>query len=110
MRLRRGRCAAPLARRFDVFPRERLLVPRSEDGFAAPAAHLRRVTDLLGLASLAAAGCVGAFDAWNRGVAIDLDPPTRRLLEACFAPHEERLVAPLGPTFRRPRAGGPTTA
>lgn len=108
--LGRGRYAEQLERWFEVFPRERFLVLRSEDVFAAPAAHLRRVTDFLGLAPLDPARYVGTFDVWNRGVALDLAPETRRLLEAYFAPHEERLVALLGPTFRWPRAERPTSA
>ncbi|MCC7139423.1 MAG: sulfotransferase [Planctomycetes bacterium] len=98
--LGRGRYAEQLERWFEVFPREQFLVLRSEDVFASPAEHVRRVVDFLGLAPLDPTRWVGEFDVWNRGLSLDLDPDTRRVLEDYFAPHEDRLVALLGPTFR----------
>lgn len=97
--LSRGLYADQLARWAKFFPRERVLVVKSEDFFADPAEALRAVLKFLGL------------PAWEPGVSDlrgirneggyeqQMNPATRRRLEKYFEPHNRRLYDYLGVDF-----------
>ena len=79
--------------------RDRLLVLRSEDFFADPAAAVSRVTDFLGLPARDPASYVREFTPHNPGRYAALDATTEARLRDAYAPHNERLAALLGPEF-----------
>jgi hypothetical protein len=93
--LARGRYAEQLERWLACYPRERLLVLRSEDLAAEPSASLRRALAFLGLdagpgdALRVERRNVGGYDA-------ALDPALRRRLADYFAPHDARLHELIG--------------
>ncbi len=74
------------------FPREQVLILRSEDFYAAPAIVLRRVTDFLGLPPLA----LGRYARHNDGRTPAMNPRTRAFLQEYFRPFNARLYAFLG--------------
>lgn len=88
-----GRYAEHLERWLEVFPRDQLLVLRSEDLFAEPERVFRRVTDFLGLTPFAP-----PFRRYNEAPAGRLDPAARALLTTYYEPHNARLGELLGPT------------
>ena len=93
--LARGIYADQLEGWLEHFPREQLLVLRSEDLFADPAQSLARVFEFLGLPAWQAA----QFPRFNAGEYSDVDPAVRDWLVRYFAPHNERLYALLGRDF-----------
>jgi len=90
--LARGRYAEQLERWFDVMPRQRVLVLRSEDLYAQPAATFARVLAFLELP----AWSPGRFRTLNAATSTDMPPATRARLRAYFRPHDERLADLLG--------------
>jgi hypothetical protein len=83
----RGRYAEQIERWWEVFPKDRLLLLRSEDMFADPLRTFATVTDFLGLRRVRPSGWK-AYNATASGV---LDPAVRARLEAAFRPWNERL-------------------
>jgi hypothetical protein len=89
----RGLYAEQLRRWFAEFPREQLLVLRSDDLFSDPGGTLSRVHAFLGIDDRPAAAYPVAQNA-TRGD--DLDPTTDALLRERFAEPNRRLWAVLG--------------
>lgn len=90
--LARGRYVDQLRAWLAVFPRDRVLILRSEDLYRDPAAVVDRATAFLGLPSVALADP----RPHNDGRYAALRPETRRRLAAGFAPKNEELAALLG--------------
>ena len=88
----RGRYAQQLDRWLSVFPREQMLIVRSEDLYGDPAATTERVTDFLGLLPLKD----DSFSAHNTTAGPPLLASTRVNLEREFALDNERLAERLG--------------
>jgi Sulfotransferase domain len=93
--LGRGLYADQLARWFDHFPREQLLVLRFEDFVAKPAKIYRETLDFLGLRQWRPRN----FGRRNPGSYAPIAPATRRRLEEHFAEPNERLARLLGRDF-----------
>jgi hypothetical protein len=91
----RGRYADQLAAWFAHFPRERLLVLRSEDLYADPAAVVRQVTDFLELEPAP----LGDARPHNERAYPPPEPALRKHLEATFAPANRALEDLLGRPF-----------
>ncbi len=85
--------ATGLARWLAVYPRDQVLVVRSEDFYADDAAVLAEVRAFLGLAT----DLPVATRQWNRTGTSDLDPVLAADLTARLAPGLEALGALLGP-------------
>jgi hypothetical protein len=85
--LARGRYVEQLRRWLTLFPREQLLVLKSEDFYRDPGAGYQRVTDFLGLRPhpLASARI------YNRSPDESLPGGVRQRLDAYFAPHNAAL-------------------
>lgn len=90
--LGRGRYAEQLQRWFDHFPRERLLILKSEDFFHNPEAGVQRTLDFLNLPPWHPT----TYKVHNPGDYDDMPPETRARLSAYFAPHNHRLYDLLG--------------
>lgn len=90
--LARGRYAEQLERWFAAFPRERLLLVRSEDFYAEPAPVFRQVTDHLGVTPWQP----GDFRAYNAATSTGMLPETRERLRDELRPWNERLAALTG--------------
>jgi hypothetical protein len=90
--LARGNYAPQLERWLTVYPRESLLVLRSEDLFHVPAETFARVAEFLGITP----DVDISFTAHNRTEGPPLDARIRRRLEEHFAPRNARLRALLG--------------
>jgi hypothetical protein len=88
----RGVYLESLERVLQVFPREQLLVIRSEDYFGDPDATLRRVCAFLGLPAQARR----TFAKRNVGAYAPIAPDLRARLAAFYAPHNARLSDLLG--------------
>jgi hypothetical protein len=84
-----------LLRWMEFFPREQMLVLKSEDFFERPQATLRPVLDFLALPGWEPE----AWDSGTRHHYDKMDPATRRRLEEYFEPHNERLYEHLGTDF-----------
>jgi Sulfotransferase domain len=97
--LARGRYADQLEAWFRVFPREQLLVVRSEDFFEEPAATVAQVLEFLGLPR----GNLKGFRRFNAGYYGSVEPAIQARLIEYFAPHNERLYALLGCDLGWPR-------
>lgn len=93
--LSRGIYADQLAAWFREFPRDRLLVIRSEDFFSSPALSFAQVLDFLGLPRWEPP----RFARFNAAEYADMDPATRNRLIEYFAPHNKRLYDLLGRDF-----------
>ncbi|MFT7464687.1 MAG: hypothetical protein ACI9EF_003045 [Pseudohongiellaceae bacterium] len=76
----------------DVFPRDQLLVLKTEDQFLEPEQTLRRAFEHLGLEYHAPE----AFKKINTAPYSDMDPAVREKLSAYFEPHNQRLYDYLG--------------
>lgn len=76
----------------ELFPADRLLVLRSEDLFADPAAIVSQVLRWLGVADQPH----GTFKKFNQASYGKMHPATRERLRAFFRPYNERLSAYLG--------------
>jgi len=97
--LSRGVYVDRLLRWSQFFPRERMLVLKSEDFFENPHESLERAFDFLGLpewkprtSKLGKKRNAGSYEE-------DMDPATRRRLEEHFEPHNRRLYEFLGTDF-----------
>jgi hypothetical protein len=100
---RRGLYAEQLERWLAHFPREQLLVIRSEDYFERPEATYAEVLELIG-----ARPWHGDFRHRNKASYAAIDPALRAELEDRFAEPNRRLAELLGPEFTwEPRAEAP---
>lgn len=88
----RGRYARQLERWLSVFPRDQLLILRSEDLYANPVRVTQQVTDFLGLAPLE----IAAFSAHNATSGPPMQASTREMLEREFAEENVQLAEILG--------------
>lgn len=93
--LDRGLYAEQLERWYAHFPREQILVIRSEDMQADPRAIYSQVLDFLGLS----AWSPGNFVRRNRAKYAPIDPELRRSLEERFVEPNRRLAELLGRDF-----------
>jgi len=85
----RGCYAEQLASWFAVYPRDQILVLRSEDLFGDPAATYRRACAFLGLPELGSPD----FAVTNEGTGqSEIDPEARRWLDAYFVEPNRRLA------------------
>jgi hypothetical protein len=91
----RGEYAAQLERWFAAFPREQVLVLKSEEFFADSARELARVHHFLGLAPVAPKH----LKPYHMAEYPPLDPVVERLLREHFASHNARLALLLGQDF-----------
>jgi hypothetical protein len=92
----RGLYAEQLERWFAQFPREQLLVLRSEDLLARPDEIYARAFAFLGVREWSP----GGLEARNVASYAPIEPELRARLEKRFAEPNERLVELLGPEFR----------
>lgn len=94
--VQRGQYAEQLERLFSLFPREQVLVLRSEDVFADPAAELSKVWAHLGLRDV-------HLDGLPRHKAthepMNIAPGLHARLVEHYRPWNERLVSLLGDDF-----------
>jgi hypothetical protein len=72
-----------------LFPRDQMLIMKSEDLFVDPPAVVARVVDFLGLPAFPLAD----YRTYNKGVRDDLDIHLRQRLDTYFEPHNQRLLA-----------------
>ncbi|MGC9316408.1 MAG: sulfotransferase family protein [Armatimonadota bacterium] len=86
-----GIYADHLAAWFERFPREQIMIVRSEDMFAEPGRVMPQVGAFIGLDEWR-----GDYRAFNRARPGDMPPAIRRRLTELFAPHNERLSDLLG--------------
>jgi hypothetical protein len=94
--LARGRYAEQLERWLAVFPREQLLVIRSEDFFRDTKAAFGRIVDFLGLADWAPPTFTNESRLQGRPSATGLPPAAEARLREAFTEPNERLVDVLG--------------
>jgi len=87
-----GEYAAMLEAWLARFPRDRLLVLRSEDMFGDAPGFFRRVQEFLGLPVVD----LGTYGRLNYHPGAGMDPTTRERLREHFAPHNRRLHELLG--------------
>jgi Sulfotransferase domain len=99
--LARGRYAEQLEVLLGLFPRERVLVLRSEDFFANPPREFGRILDFLDLP----AWSPRSFRAENARSYAPLAAPLRARLDAYFAEPNRHLRTILGPDFGWTSAG-----
>jgi hypothetical protein len=97
--LSRGVYADQLEAWFRLFPREQILVIRSEDFFEEPAATVAQVFRFLGLPSTQSS----EFRRFNAGDYGEMDPAINARLTEYFAPHNQRLYDLLGRDLGWPR-------
>ena len=93
--LARGVYADQLARWLEHYPREQLLVLRSEDMFSDAASVHRRALEFLGLP----VRLLPSYPRRNVRAYKSLDADLRRRLQAYFRPHNERLSQLVGSAF-----------
>lgn len=79
----------------EYFPKDQLLILRSEDLFEHFAAVLSETLEFLGLTPMEHTN----FSKDNRGSYLEMDPATRGYLEDYFRPHNERLYEYLDRDF-----------
>ncbi|MFQ5812213.1 MAG: sulfotransferase domain-containing protein [Anaerolineae bacterium] len=79
-----------------LFPREQILILRSEDFYAEPQASLRQVLEFLELP----VGEPKEYRKHNSGDNPNMDTGTRKRLTDFYRPHNERLYEFLGVNFR----------
>jgi hypothetical protein len=90
--LARGEYVRQLERWFGIFPREQILVVRSEDLYERSAETFARVADFLAIDP----DSTIPFTAHNQTTGLPLDPAVRRRLSEHFAPFNARLADLLG--------------
>jgi hypothetical protein len=90
--LARGDYARQIEWWFDAFPREQVLIVRSEDLYQRSAETLARVTQFLGIPSIPSI----PFAAHNQTSGPPLDPEIRRRLSQYFSPLNAQLANLLG--------------
>jgi hypothetical protein len=88
--------AASIERWLEYFPKEQLLVLRSEDLYACPQATYDRVTTFVGIEP----HTLREPEPWNAAPRSALEPATRDALIARFAPSEARLRELVDPNLR----------
>jgi len=88
----RGLYAIHLQRWFESFPRSQLCIVRSEDLFSKNVGEFRRVESFLGLRETRPR----RFRQWQGGRYTAMGARRRKLLEAAYRPHNERLAELLG--------------
>lgn len=93
--LARGIYVDQLKRWFSVFPREQMLIVKSEDFYADRPGALQTVLRFLGLPAWAPKG----YRHYNVGGYSRLDSSTRKRLVEYFRPHNQRLYEYLGRDF-----------
>jgi hypothetical protein len=103
--LARGDYAPQLARWFSHFPREQILILRSEDLYVRTASMFARVASFLGIDPEIAS----SFAVHNRSAGAPLDPGLRARLMDYFAPRNVSLTKILGwdPGWNQPNASQP---
>jgi Sulfotransferase domain len=92
----RGLYADQVQRWLSYFPRDQLLILRSEDLFAEPAETMRRVTAFLDLPTPPPDQTYRTF---NTGRYASIEPVVRRRLVDYFEPHNRRLYDFLGVNY-----------
>jgi len=98
--LSRGIYVDQLLRWTEFFPREQLLVLKSEDFFERPQDTLQLVLDFLGLPEWEPQAEELAGGKRNEGrYEQEMDPATRKRLEEYFEPHNKRLYDFIGTDF-----------
>jgi hypothetical protein len=90
--LARGVYVDQLRRWFDLFPREQVLIIKSEEFYEDPGRVLRETLGFLGLPP----ELPTRFKAYHLAEYPDMDPAVRRRLADHFAPHNRRLYDLLG--------------
>jgi hypothetical protein len=93
--LARGRYLEQLRNWMELFPRERLLVLRSEDFYANQAAVYRTVQEFLGLPPFD----LGRYATYNATRSAGMEPAMRARLSSYFRLHNRALYAELGRDF-----------
>ncbi|MCC6301280.1 MAG: sulfotransferase [Gammaproteobacteria bacterium] len=93
--LRRGVYVEQIRRWHEQFPREQILILKSEDFFADPAACFRDVVRFLGLGRHE----LPSYDTFNAGAESALSGETRRRLREYFRPYNAELYDYLGVDF-----------
>lgn len=94
--LKRGYYAEQLERWFEHFPREQLLILKSEDFFSNPAGVHQEVLQFLGVP----VELLPSYPQYNAGKKqLPISETLKHELEAHFAPHNARLEALLGRPF-----------
>jgi hypothetical protein len=89
----RGEYAVQLQRWLAAFPRDQLLVVRSEDLYERPGATYTRVLDFLGLPHKT----LDSYPRYTRRTSTsEMSDAARRRLRAHFRPHNERLASLIG--------------
>lgn len=91
----RGLYAEQLERWLERFPRESLLVVRSEDMYQDPARTYAGVLDFLELDAFLPS-TLKRHNHWRDGASTQLTPSMRRRLHSVFEPHNERLARLVG--------------
>jgi hypothetical protein len=94
--LARGRYAEQLERWFELFPRERFHIGRSEDLYSDPGREVAAVLEFLGLEPSSASSSFHAYEHLGRG---QMQRETRRWLTDYFRPHNRRLERMLDRDF-----------
>jgi hypothetical protein len=93
--LARGRYLEQLRNWTAPFPRDQILVLRSEDFYADPAAAYRSVQEFLGLPRFD----LGRYATYNATRSAGMEPATRARLSGYFRAHNRALYAELGRDF-----------
>lgn len=93
--LDRGIYVEQLKRWFSIFPKEQILILKSEDFFAEPAKDFSRVLNFLNLPQWK----ITEYNRFNGLEYQDMNPATRKQLIDYFKPHNQRLYEFLGMSF-----------
>lgn len=78
-----------------IFPREQLLILKSEDFYTNPPVIVNQVCKFIGLSDYQ----LTEYKAYNAGSYTKIDASTRQTLVDCFRPHNQRLEESLGINF-----------
>jgi hypothetical protein len=98
--LGRGRYAEQLERYYALFPRDKVLVVRSEDLFAHPEVVIAEITDFLGLPPMPETVRFPRLNAATpHGPGSAIPPEVSDVLSEHFDPHNARLEQMLGRSF-----------
>ncbi|QBD81743.1 sulfotransferase [Ktedonosporobacter rubrisoli] len=101
--LARGIYAEQLERWLNLFPRERMLIIRSEDFYRDSSAIYKEVLAFLGVSVFEPRSLQLGYKAYNKSKDSDapakMDPALRKRLVAYFEPHNQRLYKLLGRNF-----------
>lgn len=83
----------------DLFPREQILILKSEDFYADPAAGLKQTLDFIHLPSMGIKEKKEEYQQLNTTKPPKMEPEMKKRLHAYFEPHNARLYAYLGIDF-----------